>query len=347
MQQAGIPLWSGLFPSWRSHPWGYRRQDDSAYFSATLLHSLLRYKENWLPEEAALLEKMRLLACSAVAPFQNKQGLSRYNFWKTNPDGHFPHGWLLQRFSFLRPPDDVDDSVMIYQMQQRTRDEALWLRQHMDSYANGMRARVKNMDTHYTQLGAYCTFFCQNMPLGFDACVISNVLYFNRFYQIQESAADAESLAWLRLMLERKDHVWHPGRVAPYYPHTGLILYHLAKLMASFPIPALEPFLPQIGNEIQVEIAKPQSIPMRYLLENAWMMLFKKWPQAHGNQNNKLFFFFVLPLSLEFEGKWAHQLALQPWTHIRFECPAMELALAIENQLWKTRLLNQDFSAGG
>lgn len=345
MQKLGIPVWNGLFPSWRSHPWGYRRKDNSAYFSATLLHTLFRYQENWLPEEAALLEKMRQLACSGVAPFQNKQGLPRYNFWKTNPDGHFPHGWLLQRFSFLRPPDDVDDSVMIYQMQQRTREEAVWLWQHMDSYANGMRGTVKNMEAAYTQLGAYCTFFCQNMPLGFDACVIINVLYFNRFYQIKAGPADRSSLEWIRLMLQRKDHVAHPGSVAPYYPQTGLILYHLAKLLSTFSIPELAPFFSQIGKDIQMELSKPQSIPMRHLLENAWMMLFKKCPTDAGRIVKNPFFFFVLPLSLEFEGKWAHQLALKPWTHIRFECPAMELALAIENQLWKTRLLNQNFTA--
>ena len=342
------PLWSrlqsiqleamaeqkGLFPSTRFHPLGYRRKDYSAYFTATLLHSLARLNDYLSADEQEVLEQIRQKASEGVSPFQNKQGLQRYNFWQTNPGRHFPNGKFLGRWDYFRPPDDVDDSVMIYQIQDRTREEALWLSQHIDSYANGSKKWIRNTPNSYKKLRAYCTFFSKDMPLGFDACVITNVLYFNLLHNFEQKVQFADSVQYLCLMLEQKDHLNQPQKVAPYYPHTSIILYHLAKLMSWFKIPELEKFrnsiVEDIGRLLQSSLKKPE----RVMVENAWMWMCKSLPVS-GKKPDLVrpFYFFVLPLTLEYEGTVSQSLAHNRLTHIRFHCEALEVAFEIENEV--------------
>jgi hypothetical protein len=339
LQLSSMDRLSGLFPSFRWHPWGYRREDHSAYFTATLMHSLLRLENFLQPEEARRLEAIRQRACAGLEPFQNKQGLPRYNFWKTNPPGHFPNGRWFNRIESLRPPDDADDSVMIYQLQKRSNEEAIWLKEHIDSYANGSRKWVMNAEPDYKNLRAYSTFFAKDMPLGFDACVIANILYFNRLYGFEENFKEQDSVAYLVKMLRRKDHIRKPGRVSPYYPETTTILYHLAKLMSRFSIPALNERVWHVESDLEEYLKKPLGATERLMVESAWMWLSRKLPPEGQPENaRKPFAFFVLPLSLEYPGKFAGWLAEKPFSHIRFGCPALELAMRLENRILRRAL---------
>ncbi len=338
IQNQFIPEYYGIFPSVRFHPWGYRRKDNSAYFTATLIHSLSRLSPFLTQQESEILESIRQKACSGVKPFQNKQGLERYNFWKTHPADHFPNGKLLGRWEYFRPPDDADDSVMIYMMQNQVRKKAAWLMQHIDSYANGKRNQVKNTAPEYRELGAWCTFFCLDMPLGFDACVISNILYFNRVYQFEENFEYRGSLEYLCRMIRHRDHLKRPEMVSPYYPHTSIILYHLSKLMSRFVIPELEIFRLDLSAAIQVELDKTENYSERIMLENAWMWMTQTLPPTSSAILNKdPFYFFVLPLTLEYEGWFFQVLARKRWSHLRFQCDALEIAFDIENLVLKRK----------
>ena len=340
IQEESFQDLKGLFPSQRSHPFGYKREDYSAYFTATLYHSLARLIPYLSENEKEILENIRQKACFGVSPFQNKQGLPRYNFWQTNPGRHFPNGYLLGRWDYFRPPDDVDDSVMIYQLQNRNKEDAFWLKQHIDSYANGSKKWIKNTPDSYKKLKAHCTFFCKDMPLGFDACVISNVLYFNYLFQFPPTENDLASVFYLRQMLERKDHILRPEKVAPYYPHSSIIFYHLAKLMNNFQIPELEKFRVEIKNQMAEVLQKPLFKTERTMLENAWMWLFKSLPPVYISENRKgKFYFFVLPLTLEFEGWIPQFLAHQRISHLQFHCEALEIAFEIENLTLRNLLL--------
>jgi hypothetical protein len=340
MQQTHFPRLSGRFPSQRSHPFFYLREDDSAYFTATLLHSLFRLKPFFNAEESHLLEQIRLTACQGVAPFQNKQGLPRYNFWQTNPGRHFPNGLFFGKYDRYRPPDDVDDSVMVYMMQNRDQQEARWLMEHIDAYANGSRKWVLNCDLHYKDLRAYCTFFCKDMPLGFDACVISNVLYFNMLYGFETNFKQQDSIQYLLTMLERRDHLLMPESVSPYYPHASIILYHLAKLMSQFSIPELDRKRARVVQDIRNILAENLFPAERTMLESAWMWMTGEVPRENGGKARKgRFYFFVLPLTLELEGSLAQWLARQRWTHIRFHSEALEWAFQIENKVLRRSIL--------
>lgn len=206
--------------------------------------------------------------------------------------------------------------------------------QHIDSYANGKRKQIKNTPTEYRELGAWCTFFCLDMPLGFDACVISNILYFNRFYQFEENEAYCDSLEYLCRMIRQRDHLKRPEKVSPYYPRTSIILYHLSKLMSSFSVPELEVFRYDLSFAIEAELGKSENQSERLMLENAWMWMNHTLPEPASKEISKTpFYFFVLPLTLEYEGWFYQTLAHKRWSHLRFSCEALEIAFGIENQV--------------
>lgn len=340
LQDSALPELNGLFPSTRFHPSGYKRKDNSAYFSATLLHSLMRLESYLDQNEKVVLELIRSKTCEGVAPFQNKQGLPRYNFWQTNPGKHFPNGKLLGRWDYFRPPDDADDSVMIYMMQNRSREDALWLSQHIDSYANGSKKWIRNTPDEYKNLQAYCTFFNKDMPLGFDACVISNILYFNCLYGFEKSVAFEDSVRYLTKMLSSDDHINRPEKLAPYYPHSSIILYHMAKLMSRFEIVELNAFKSKIQDDLLDLLQNPLKPAERIMVESAWMWLSGSLAERTGNQSvlKKPFYFFVLPLTLEYEGILPQFLAHNRLSHLRFHCEALEIAFEIENRILRRSL---------
>lgn len=334
LQEDNPPRLNGLFPSYRWHPWGYRREDYSAYFTAIILQAIIRLEPRLNEAEKMMLERIRQRACEGVSPFQNSHGLERYNFWGTNPAGHFPNGYFFRHITRLRPPDDADDSVMIYQLQKRSREEAFWLKNHIDEYANGSRAWVVNCPDEYRELRAWCTFFCRDMPLGFDACVISNILFFNRLYGFEVNFKEQESLKFLVQMLKNKDHLNRPQEVAPYYPETATILLHLSRLMATFRIEPLEEFRGRLLKDLEKRLQSPLRKTERLLLEIAWLHLTGLKPPTYRGQNMKDHFaFFVLPLTQEYEGGFAQWLAQKRISHIRFACPAHEIALELEREL--------------
>ncbi len=329
-----MPRLRGLFPSFRQHPWGYRREDYSAYFSACILQGLISLENQLLPAEKELLETMRQRACQGLQPFRNSHGLDRYNFWGTKPARHFPNGYILRHFPHLRPPDDADDSVMIYQIQKRPAEEALWLKNHIDEYANGSRAWVSNCPEEYREFRAWCTFFCRDMPLGFDACVIINILYFNRLYNFDLNYKEQDSVRFLKLMLENRDHLRRPGEVAPYYPETATIFFHLARLISTFTIPGLSEKKRQLEREIEKLLRSPLRKTERILLEIAWIRLTASSPPAFSGADRKeSFAFFVLPFTQEYEGGFLRWLAKKRITHIRFGSEAHELALQLEKAI--------------
>lgn len=339
MQEDALPDLKGLFPSFRHHPWGYFRADRSAYFTAAILQSLLSLEPVLLPEEKSYLEGLRLRACDGLGPFRNSRGLDRYNFWGTKPAGHFPNGFLLRHFPHLRPPDDADDSVMIYQMQKRNPDQALWLKNHIDDYASGSRGWVSNCPEEYRELRAWCTFFCEKMPLGFDACVISNILFFNRIYGFEVNFREQDSVRFLRIMLENRDHLKRPQEVAPYYPEPATILYHVSKLISTFPMEGISDKKRQLEREIEKMLRSPLRKTERILLEISWMRLnLSRPPRFSGKDRNEPYAFFVLPLTQEYDGGFLRWLARKRITHIRFGCPAHEMALLLEREILSRNL---------
>jgi hypothetical protein len=63
----------------------------------------------------------------------------------------------------------------------------------------------------------------------------------------------------------------------------------------------------------------------------------KSLPDSDQKSDEKgTFYFFVLPLTLEYEGWLPQFLAHNRLSHIRFHCEALEVAFEIENIILRT-----------
>ncbi len=335
LQSAGDGAYpNGLFPSVRWHPLGYSRLDNSAYFSAGLLFNFLRLKPLLTQTQKTLVE----LQIDALRPvfdlYQNKAGRNTYNFWQTKPPGHFSNGKILGRWEFFRPPDDADDSVMIYQVLEKQSSDWQWLLTFIDAHANGKKHQVKHFPKKYTALKAWTTFFVRDMPPGFDASVMSNLVGFGLKSELPLSVHALESIRFLELVFESDDWCKRPEVVAPYYPFPFVIAYHASRLVYDFPHNKYLQVLRQLLIEKLAPCAQQEGFDalLQYIACRNLNLpaLFPATITAEKIVNSP---FFVLPLSLEFHGLWAKWLARQRITHLRFSCPAFNLSLALEAKI--------------
>ncbi len=325
---------NGLFPSIRWHPFGYNRLDNSAYFSAGLLFNLLRLKPLLTPSQIEKVEQHIDALRPVFDLYQNKAGRNTYNFWQTKPPGHFSNGRLLGCWEYFRPPDDADDSVMIYQVLNKPPTDWKWLLAFMDEHANGKKRQVKHFPSKYTSLKAWTTFFVRDMPPGFDACVISNLVGFALQSGFPLSVHALEGIRFLELVFESDDWSRHPNVVAPYYPFPFVIAYHASRLVHDFPANQHLQTLRQVLTE-KLSVSAPQTGFQAVLQFVACrnVVLPASFPTGLFAQQLVKSPFFVLPLSQEFHGLWAKWLARQRITHLRFSCPAFNLTLALEAKL--------------
>jgi hypothetical protein len=172
------------------------------------------------------------------------------------------------------------------------------------------------------------------MPLGFDACVISNIIFFNRLYNFEVNFKEQDSMRYLSLMLSNKDHLNRPQEVAPYYPEPATILFHLSRLLTFFQPEGLEVRRKQVVRDVEKMLLKPLRKMERLLLEIAWLHLTASMPPVFkGTDRQESFAFFVLPLTQEYEGGLLRWMARRRLSHIRFACPAHEIALELEKKI--------------
>lgn len=78
--------------------------------------------------------------------------------------------------------------VMIYMISKKNLDEAKNLKQLIIENCNLKKRNIGNTFRKYKKLNAYSTWIATRMPIEFDICVMSNILYFNQHYKLQTCA---------------------------------------------------------------------------------------------------------------------------------------------------------------
>jgi len=324
----------GLFPSQRWHSFGYSRDDNSAYFSAGILFNLLRVQQ-MLPLKQVQKVTHQIEDLAPIFDlYQNKTGRDTYNFWQTKPPGHFSNGRLLGKWEFFRPPDDADDSVMIYSVLNKPIEKRRWLLSFIDAHANGVNKRVRHMPKPYSEFKAWTTFFVRDMPAGFDVSVMSNLLGFAFETGLPLSSYAYESIQFLEHVVKSGDWIKRPELISPYYPFPFVIAYHLSRLISDYP---KRTEMDELKKALQIALSKVSNqqgfSALLQFIANKNCHLSAQFPQSLNVREIEKAPFFVLPLSLEFHGAWAKWLARKKMTHLRFSCPAYNLTLALEASL--------------
>ncbi len=331
---------SGLFPSVRHNPaLGYRRADTNIFFTAITVFTLQNLCSSLSAESGRLLDRIGERARAAYPTFQNKDGLFTYNFWPTRPSQHFPNGYVFRHFTHFRIPDDIDDTAMVYLTTPRTSEERHWLKIKLTQHANqsqtetGAIRQIKNTYADYRDLQAYSTWFGKNMPIDFDACALSNLLYWVYENDLPHNAHDADSLTYLRDVVQSGRYRAEPFRCAPHYARTSLIIYHLARLIAAFNPPELAAIRPLLIADARQVFNTATNRIEQLVLATSLLRLGERPPAVELTDietDFSGFHFFVAGMLTAYEQPLLRQWADKPITQMRWQCDAHGWALVAE-----------------
>ncbi len=207
------------------------QQDDNIFYASLISFTLSKYIS--LPaSDSLLIDSIQTKINRSYPHFQNKNGRSSYNFWRTDTPFIFPYTkWirLLKKNTSL--PDDMDDTVLSLVAQDADSTRAAEAHAIMQEYVN-KKGKTKTIDKKYRSFKAYSVWYGKHFPPVFDVCVLSNILYFVQQYHLQWTAADSASLNAIVQSIVSNDYINKPLFVSPYYGNTSLIIYHVARLMS-------------------------------------------------------------------------------------------------------------------
>jgi hypothetical protein len=328
---------SGLFPSERSWAKGwYHRKDDTAFFTACIGFTLLRYQNDFTEEELVLVNKILAKMRPAFNLFKNKDGQASYNFWKTKPSKHFPGGYFAHRLSFFMIPDDIDDSAMIHLVKKHTKEEQLSLKEKLVKYAIGNLKWPDKPVKGYQKFKTYNTFFVKNMPAAFDVCALCNTLYFIYFYQLPLNEQDEHSVNLIAQCLQNDDHLNNPYGMSPYYPNSILIIYHLVRLIADLQPKELLTFKEKLLAQVNELLLISRKNKLEELLLSICSQ--KLSPRVINLSEIEVkekahFPFFVAGILGEVSPVWLRSMASSNITHIKYFCRAYAEVLWLEHLL--------------
>jgi len=244
MQQASENKFfiKGVFPSYITNQRHFKKQkkDNNIFFTALIDYTLQNLSAKQLMDTAQY-QSIHTAALPAYTFFKNKKGRNTYNFWRTDTAYTFPYtGWIHKIKKNTALPDDMDDTVLSLLAQNADSATAAAVHAQMQLYSSNDKKKWKAIDKSYRKYGIYSVWYGRHFPVVMDVCVLSNVLYFVQHYNLQWTGADSASLQVIVQAIASGDYIKKPLSVSPYYGNTSVVLYHIARLMSSKPIPQLE-----------------------------------------------------------------------------------------------------------
>lgn len=266
----------GSFASYRTYSLNRFREkaDINPFYTALISMSLQDLKPKLSITQSLIAERIIEKALPSYRKFENRKGKGTYNFWPTDTPRIFPNGGWMNLFDKRQAlPDDMDDTVMILLALNSPDSTAKRIHRFMQGYTNTNGRHVNNNSKAYRDFNAYSTWFGKIVPVEFDVCVLSNILFFVQKYNLAWTAADSASLHLIEKVLATKDHVKNPIYVAPQYGRLPLILYHMARLMSVKQIPSLEKFRNQLIDEAKDALAKTDDFMDAVILNTTLLKL--------------------------------------------------------------------------
>jgi hypothetical protein len=342
---------SGSFPSWRRYAFNgnVEKADINPFFTGLIDFTLLHVSPHLNAAQQLQVQRIRD-NCQQIYPkFANRSGRPTYNFWTTDTPRIFPNGGWLNWFNRKQAlPDDADDTVILLMAQQRNDSVARSVHKLLREYANGRQQTIRNTYNQFRQLPAYSTWFGKKMPVDFDICVMTNILYFVQHYQLTWNDADSASLQWMEQIIANDDYLKNPAYVSPHYQRVPVILYHLARLMELKSIPALEKHKTKLVQEAIQQLSQTKNILDAVILHTALLrwgfdynrqqtMEFKDWARQ---LKVGPFDFFVANMSSMLPGALKSSLDKAALGKFYYLCPGYHYALVLENLIWQEKIKN-------
>lgn len=332
-------FFQGSFPAYRRYGRTDRlKEDNNIYFTGLIAFILKTMAPRLSPVQRQRCDSMVLAASAAYRHYRHPDGRPTYNFWPADPPLIFPNAPFLNLFNRSQAlPDDLDDTVMLWLSLHA--DDSLMRQLHrlMGQHANLGPLRIRNTLKAYRDLPAYSTWFGEKMPIDFDASVLCNVLYFVFEYHLPLNGHDSASIELLRRMISRGDHLDKAAFVSPHYGRSPLLLYHIARLLGRFSVPALDTLKPRLLQDARRCMGSADNWLDSTLLSTALMRLGApaqpvRPPEAADlTQAEKTY--FVASFSAILPSFWKRLLLHSQWIKYYFVSPAFRYALYLENRI--------------
>lgn len=339
----------GSIPSYRMYALNQHRYkaDINPFFTALTGFTLRNLKNDLLTEQQILADSIIEKTMTVYPLFRNKKNdASIYNFWSTDKRILFPNSGFLNLFSKSQSlPDDCDDTVMILMAQSSSDSVAQFVHQHMQRFVNNKAKKITNTFPEYQQIGAYSTWLGYKMPVDFDICVLSNVLYFVQHYNLEWSAADSASLYLIEDIIRTRKHSMYANYVSPHYATLPNILYHISRLMELKPIPSLDRLKPQLIEEAKRELASASTFMDKVILSTSLLRWNVVPPDIIEEKTTSLidliedeqFYFFIASMASILPDTWKKRITNLKAGTFYYYCPAYNNLLLLENLVWQKR----------
>jgi hypothetical protein len=205
--------------------------DNNVFYTALTLYTLKNIRQWCTPQAQVLVDSMICRAWPTFANYQNRQGGITYNFYPTKPDRPFPGIPWLARSKRGLLPDDVDDTSLIY-LVQNTPDSLNRAVKKLMTLQSGKHTPVKSTYKQYQNSQAYRTWFADNMKQDLDVCVMANVLLFVGEKKLTLEPVDYETVSLLKDVIANGIYKKRPYLISSHYQDETVILYHLARVVA-------------------------------------------------------------------------------------------------------------------
>lgn len=333
----------GSFPTYRRYGAAERLKEDNSVFFTGLVAFTLKELEPYLDQTARVIcDSIITRAQESYPHFRNTEGRPTFNFWRTEPPLVFPNSWFLNHFNESNQlPDDLDDTAMLWLTMDPSDSVVRLVKELMGEHANGSLHEIKNTYRDYRGLPAYSTWFGQKMPIDFDFCVLCNVLYFVHAFHLPLNEHDSASVELLRRMIVNDDYISHPAYISPHYGRTPLLLYHIARLLGRFTIPALDTLKPRLLDEARLAFHQSDNWLDSVLLSTAIGRLGGGFPAVAAPDSSRWYndnaTFFVASFSAMLPGFWKKLLLNNQLIKYYYFCPAYRYTLYLENYILRSR----------
>jgi hypothetical protein len=332
----------GQFPAQRGK---YERvQDNTIFFSALISFTL----ENVAKDLETISQQKVDTICKRIrsnySAYQNRTGNETYNFWKTSPPSFFPNSKFLSHFSVFNIPDDADCTSIIYLTDTSLTKNAGWLQNKLAMHSNLSASKIKNTYRRYQHYKAYSTWFGKKMPIEFDICVQSNILFFIYKNQLPLTVQDQETLALLHAQIVSGDYLKDSYYLSPSYKKKAIVLYHLARLLENNQIPLLDDCREILKKDIEITLKKTTDFMDKIILSTSFLRMNGNPPplnmQDVTNKELDNYVFFRANLFSSYARPSLKFITKSSCFDRNFYCKAYCLALLLEYEMLRLRPSN-------
>ena len=325
----------GMFSSQRGKH--KRKEDDNIFFTSLIAFTLENIKENLSLPDRELSDSICRKAISNYSFYKDGNGMSTYNFWQTNPPRFFPNSNYLARHKYFNIPDDADCTALIYLTDTSLKNKSEWLKDKLAQHANLTTSKIKSTYKKYRNYKGYSTWCGKKMPIEFDICVQTNILYFVFENKLKLNANDSATISLIKSMVMSDEYLRDSYFVSPSYKKPSIILYHLARLLGMFNIPELEDCREKIKTDIEKQLEKENGFMERVILSSSLIrmggspkpVIYRKSIEKEVNN----FVFFDADLFSPYARPSLKFVSKSKLFAVPFCCKAYSLALLLEYEM--------------